>query len=300
MSDDEVVIDMPELSLDELANKDILTLRDVQYLKREWPEPYPDFAAANLATRVERAPQFCRFMTFEKTNLLRLYQLQHQILTYKSEEVHLLPDSPPLPPPSLPMMSPAPAAQSSLTIPDPTETETGERAHATSSSQAISSSQMRSSSHLVVSSQAVSSAKSRPKSAGGGGPETPESLGIHNGEFDHTLSRLLKEYNEALDLFRRMQSWPRANKPSTNLARSDFAFHFRNEKYLQSSETMYDLSPTTGPSQTDGVRQWLIAKLPLKYVNPNAYNERRTMQPGDLARSNTAASLRGTYLPPYA
>jgi hypothetical protein len=95
--------------------------------------------------------------------------------------------------------------------------------------------------------------------------------------------------DEALVQFRQMQSWPRANKQSTRLARSDFAFHFQHEKYITSRESMYDLSPAIGPSQIDGLRQWLMAKLPLKWVNRSAWNERQTLRRnrvGDDADSN--------------
>ncbi len=98
------------MTLDDFANKDILDVDDVRYMKNIWPEEYPAVAAAKLAERVERAPQYCRFLTFERLNLLRLYKLQHDILTYLPEsEEDVAPGTQLLtrPEPSL-LMTPAP------------------------------------------------------------------------------------------------------------------------------------------------------------------------------------------------
>lgn len=68
----------------EIADKEYLDHNDIMCLQ-QLPEHFGDVPAATLAERVERAPQICRFLTFEKMNLLRLYKLQHQIISFHTK-----------------------------------------------------------------------------------------------------------------------------------------------------------------------------------------------------------------------
>lgn len=71
--------------VERVANFDYLTPQDRQELQDSIPILSVDSAASILATRVQNAPQFCRFLVFERMNLVRLYKLQHQILSYGPE-----------------------------------------------------------------------------------------------------------------------------------------------------------------------------------------------------------------------
>lgn len=68
---------------EKIAFKEILTYADIRQLnedRRQSPRSV-ETMAADLAKRVKRAPQFCRFLNFEKLNMMNLYVLQHKILT---------------------------------------------------------------------------------------------------------------------------------------------------------------------------------------------------------------------------
>jgi hypothetical protein len=71
--------------VDRLANKDILEVGDILQLQAEerfLPPRDVESKAADLAARVERAPQFCRFMKFDELNIRNLYILQHKIISF--------------------------------------------------------------------------------------------------------------------------------------------------------------------------------------------------------------------------
>lgn len=92
-----------------------------------------------------------------------------------------------------------------------------------------------------------------------------------------------------------MQTWPRVSTEKCRRARSNFAFFFRDEKYLLSKESMYDFSPTEtsgGASSTDWIRRFLLRRLSLQHVNQDEFNDRRTAK-GPLHRADTSASVRG-------
>jgi len=54
---------------------------------------------------------------------------------------------------------------------------------------------------------------------------------------------------------------------------------------------MYDLGLRDGPGDTDRVRRWLIEKLALRYVNPAAWDLRRTRQDRDPPGGNPRESI---------
>jgi hypothetical protein len=185
MADHVIDIDVaPPMTLDELADKDYLTVRDVRYLREHWPQEHPDIGAANLATRVKNAPEASRFLTFETMNLLRLYQLQHQIITYASDpEEDLEGNSPGVQ--VTPLMSGGSSTSYNPTMPYIT---------------APSPSQMRT--KPPGSSQTISSGHelpSRPKNSkfsskleGGKNSQPLEGLNLRMGKFDPTLPRCFK------------------------------------------------------------------------------------------------------------
>jgi hypothetical protein len=55
---------------DALVSKDILDREDILRLKTAQRPRDVESMAAEFAARVQRAPQFCRFLKFEKLNLM--------------------------------------------------------------------------------------------------------------------------------------------------------------------------------------------------------------------------------------
>lgn len=105
---------------------------------------------------------------------------------------------------------------------------------------------------------------------------------------------LTSPLDEALRAFKEMRAWREASSSSCQLARSDFAFHFRDQIYLTSNEKMFDLSPTRNAKageSIDGIRQFLMGCLPLRYVNKDAWIEKLTRSGGPGAQLDRAKSF---------
>ena len=255
--------------LDKLANKDDLTVDDVRELQQELPsQPEEESIAWDLAARVQRAPQYCRFLNFEKLNMMNLYILQHKILSL--------------------MQSPSDAEASGALQQQGGNSRSSQEPASNTSSSAIP----------PLSSRRTSAPFPRPSADL---QQLLRDYSKYSSTFQDLASlRRITGSDEALKTFKEMQTWPEASSSSCKLARSDFAYLFRDEKYLTVKEKMFDLNPSINAragNSMDGIRQLLMGHLPLRFVNRDEWNLRlaKSSEPGaQLDRTMTGSSRKGT------
>ncbi|KUJ12812.1 uncharacterized protein LY89DRAFT_721671 [Mollisia scopiformis] len=274
---------------DRLARRDNLSFQDIRDLKEERnklpPRDVKDIAA-DLAARVKRAPQFRRFIKVEELSMWNLYMLQHKILSMKPDSMRVFQ--------GLDMKSRAMKEMRAWRNHDknsgaPLGSTTSPITATLEGGAAINS---------ITPAAPLDSSIHKP-------PLITSTTGPPSTDVPDGLQLLLKQYHESLKAFKEMQTWREASNTSCRIARSDLAFHFCDENYLESEEKMFDLSPTlkleTGGS-VDCIRRMLMNYLPLRYVNEDAWNEKRgQLDPGAVPeRAQTFSSWRTDFdTPPF-